>query len=169
LYFEEYKGTAHLEALEMLSSQANVKLEMCLLTKPYSKLDQRVKSELDVLDSYFDADKLNDDEDNESDDDDTEEEDFRLLINQKDKMFDVEHFEFLINEYVRKSSLNKIVIDKVMGAYRTTSYASKEILSPTELVDLFASWSPRPPAVTWSKLYQSINCAPFILLSLTNP
>ena len=124
LFFDEYKGSAHLEALEMLSRQTSVKLEMITLNKSN-------KPGLDVLNQLFDSNRLNEEED----DDDETLNDFRLLLNNKTKNFDAEHFEFLLNDYAKKSNL-KLVLDKVVGAFKTTSFASKEIISIEELVSL---------------------------------
>ena len=141
LFFDEYKGTAHLEALEMLSSQASVKIEMLLIEKPMSKFSSSVRSRLDEIEQQlFDTERLNE----ESTDDDDEivracHEDFKLLVSSRDdNMFNTEHFEFLITEYAKKTTNLKIMFEKVIAAFRTTSYATKEVLSPFELV-LF-SW-----------------------------
>jgi len=130
LFFDEYKGSAHLEALEMLSRQTSVKVEMRMLNK--SNLNEN-KQKLDSLDQYFDSDRLNDE--NEFNDSETQN-DFKLLLNNKTKNFDPDHYEFLINEYAKKSNL-KLILDKVVGAFKTTSYAVKEIISIDELVRFF--------------------------------
>jgi hypothetical protein len=130
LFFDEYKGSAHLEALEMLSRQTSVKVEMIMLNK--SNLTEN-KEKLESLEQYFDSDRLNDE--NDFNDSDTEN-DFKLLLNNRTKNFDPEHFEFLINEYAKKSNL-KLVLDKVVGAFKTTSHAVKEITSIEELVSFF--------------------------------
>lgn len=101
------------------------------MSRPVSRLSDEVRNDLETLESLFDVDKLNPDDDESQFDVD----DFKLLVSNKDKMFDIEHFEFLINEYARRASL-KIIIDKVIGAYRTAAYASKELLSPKELVNI---------------------------------
>lgn len=113
----------------MLSRQTSVKIEMLSLEKIYTNDETRDK--LNSLEFLFDPDKLNDDY--EMEDLKVCEEDFNLLVSKKDKMFDIEHFEFLINDYARRSNL-KLVIDKVVGAYRTASYACREDLNPQELV-----------------------------------
>ena len=136
LLFDEYKGVAHLEALEMLSRQSSVKLEMLSLQNSTQNTD--TKSKLQVLTELFDAEKLNNDEDDENNDDSSLFTfDFKILVNSKDQLFDIEHFEFLINDYARKSHL-KLIIDKVIGSFRTTSLASREILLPMELVNYLA-------------------------------
>ena len=127
LFFDEYKGSAHLEALEMLSRQTSVKIEMIMLNR--SNLNEN-KQKLDSLEQFFDSDRLNDE--NEFIDLETQN-DFKLLSNNKTKNFDPEHYEFLINEYAKKASL-KLLLDKVVGAFKTTSYAVKEITSIEELV-----------------------------------
>lgn len=114
----------------MLSREASLKLEMLSLNKSLSSQSSEFKNKLSTLESIFDADRLNDD--SELDDESSCSDDFKLLLN-KEKIFDVEHFEFLINDYSRRTNL-KLIIDKIIGAFRTTSYASKEIMTSTELV-----------------------------------
>lgn len=134
LFFDEYKGSAHLEALEMLSRQTSVKVEMFLLDKSLVSLN---KSKLDILNQLFDSDRLNDDdESDETTSNFDTSNDFKLLSNNKSKCFDVDHYEFLINDYAKKSSL-KLILDKVVGAFKTTSYAFREIVSLEELVSRF--------------------------------
>ena len=106
--------------------------------------DRRIKDDLDILDELFDADKLTDSDDtneNVSGDSASNEtlsfmDDFKLLVSNKDKLFDVEHFEFLINMYARSVSLKMVTLDKIIGAFRTMSLASKEIALPDELVSI---------------------------------
>lgn len=104
-----------------------------------SKFASNIKNRLNEIEKLFDAERLNV-ETEDSDEYDEDEivsachNDFKLLVNTRDKMFDIERFEFLINEYANKSTSLKIMIDKVIAAFRTTSYATKEILSPSELV-----------------------------------
>ena len=130
LFFDEYKGSVHLEALEMLSNQTSVKLEMLSLEKTSSNLND-TKTKLKTLEHIFDAKKF--EEMDESENSLEHQNDLKLLISNKDKMFDVEHFEFLMNDYARRSHL-KLILDKVIGAYRTTSFGAREITSLSELV-----------------------------------
>ena len=128
MFFDEYKGSVHLEALEMLSRQTSVRIEMLLLNK---SLVAANKSHIDDLDQLFESNRLNDD--NEDSTDEATSDDFKLLLNNKSKCFDAEHYEFLINDYAKKSAL-KLILDKVVGAFKTTSYAAREIVSLEELV-----------------------------------
>lgn len=136
MFFEEYKGVAHLEALEMLSRQSSVTIEMLSLGKPTYTED--TKEKLDYLEYLFDSNKLSDDFEVDQDEEfaiklPNCQEDFEILISNKEKIFNIEHFEFLLNEYSRRSSL-KIIIDRVLGAFRSTSYICMEELTPDELV-----------------------------------
>ena len=123
LYFDEYKGGVHLEALEMLSHQASVKLDV--LTQP-----KELNDTLMTIEELFDSEQLSNDAECDEPSDLV---DFRLLINDKDNMFDIDHFELLINEYSRRFS-NKLASDNLIASFRTTSLTSKEINSPIELV-----------------------------------
>lgn len=144
MFFDEFKGTAHLEALEMLSSQANVKLEV--ISPPTSR--SSVKSDQERLERLFNADHLIDDEEDGgsgSDDDDDDNElndeirnDLKSLVGGKDNMFDVARFETLLGQYARDARI-KLSVDKVNAAYRTASLATREVLSPVEMVRLSLS------------------------------
>lgn len=142
MFFEEFKGSAHLEALEMLSSQASVKLEMLAIEKPVSRYSSAVKEDLRRLEQLFNTDRLNGDEDDESTENEDElsenvAADLCKLVNRNDKMFDVSKYETLANEYASKSTL-KILTEKVLAAFKTTSLATREDLSPSELVSSLA-------------------------------
>jgi hypothetical protein len=137
----------HLEALDTLSRQTSVKLEMHLLQKVNLASSPKYKSNIEALDELFDANRLGEEEQISGDGD------YELLINKKDKMFDVEHFEFLLNRYALKCN-RKLTIEKIIGSFRTTSFATKEITEQIELV----SW----PIL----LYQLALLAPVTILLL---
>lgn len=132
LFFDEFTGSVHLEALEMLSRQSNVKLEV--QPKP-----AKLKSALLKFNEFFDSEKLNDDLE-ESDNDNTDSffeketflSDFKMLI--KNKSFDSDHFESLLNKYFKKCCFN-LDLDKIISSVKQTTDASIEIDSPAELVN----------------------------------
>jgi hypothetical protein len=133
LFFEEFKGTVNLEALEMLSHQASVKIEMN--TSLLKKNDQ-INLKFKQIEQLFNADNLNDDMDAADDDDGTEFtflEDFKQLINDQDKIFDSNQFESLIKDYADRLSF-KIKLDKLINAFQSSTLALKEIEDPTALV-----------------------------------
>lgn len=130
LFFEEFQGSIHLEALEMLSRQSNVKLEV--LAKP-----KNLQPTLTKLEEFFDSEGLNDEEGEDLDDTDsffaneTFLNDFKLLV--KKKMFHPEQFEKLINKYSKKCSFF-MDLEKIIGAFKSTAVAAREIDTPVELV-----------------------------------
>jgi hypothetical protein len=133
VYFEEFKGVVHLEALEALSRQSSVKLELQLLNKLWIK-NRIMKENMNVLEYLFDTEKLNDDFDLDDDENLAPcTQDFKLLVNNKDKMLNVSHFESLINSYASRFYLRN-VLDRVVNAFKTAVTASKEDLSPLEIV-----------------------------------
>jgi hypothetical protein len=132
LFFEEFKGTVNLEALEMLSHQASVKIEM---NTPLLKKNNQINLKFKQIEQLFNADNLNDDMD-AADDDDTEFtflEDFKQLINGQDKIFDLNQFESLIKDYADQLSF-KIKLDRLINAFQSSTLALKEIEDPTALV-----------------------------------
>lgn len=136
-YFDEFVGSVHLEALEMLSRQCNVKLEV--LTKP-----QKMKSVLKKLDEFFNADKLNEEDENEDRDDldaDTDSffdnetflKDFKTLV--RNKMFDPDRFDELIKQYGKRSHFY-MDLEKIIKAFRSAAmYTTKQTGSPIELLN----------------------------------
>lgn len=136
-FFEEFKGVVHLEGLEMLSRQSSVRFEMFSINK--SKLKTReVKESLILLRELFDANNFSDEEvSNDNELDQKCHEDFALLNNNKTNHFDVDHFEFLLNDYSKRSRVKLINLDKVLAAYRTTLLGIKDAESIGELVGLF--------------------------------
>jgi hypothetical protein len=134
VYFEEFKGVVHLEALEMLSRQSSVKLELQLINKLWMK-NPLTKDNMNIIENAFDSEKLNDDYDLEEDDGLSScAEDLKLLANNRDKTFDVNKFESLINNYASRFYLRNVT-DKVVSAYKSAVTASKEDLSPLEIVN----------------------------------
>lgn len=134
-YFDEFVGSVHLEALEMLSRQCNVKLEV--LAKP-----QKLKIVLRKLDEFFNADKLNEEEENEKEEGDDESDsffdnetflkDFKTLV--KNKMFDPDRFDELIKQYGKRSHFY-MDLEKIIKAFRSAAmYTTKQTASPIELV-----------------------------------
>lgn len=138
LFFDEYKGTAHLEALEMLSSQAKVKLELLDMEKPISRYSKAVKTELERIKRLFDEKRLNNDEDDEEEDEEDEEirRELEGLTDETKKALDLSRVEALARQFSSRSSLIAN-IDKMIASFRTASLASREdALSPSELVIL---------------------------------
>ena len=128
-YFDEYIGSVHLEALEMLSRQCNVKLEV--LAKP-----AKLKTILTELDELFNSEKLNDDDEDSNDADDFFEaetflKDFKRLI--RNKQFDVEQFEVLMNQYAKISHFF-MDLEKIIHAFKFTSNATRETSSTKDMV-----------------------------------
>jgi len=131
-YFEEFKGSSHLEALESLSRQSNVKLEVL----PKAKVV--LKPTLTKLEELFDSARLNDEEESEEAEEDFFEaetflKDFKLLIDRKKKTLDVEEFEALLKKYAKKSFFS-MDLEKMIGSFKSASFATKEIESQQELV-----------------------------------
>jgi len=131
-YFEEFKGSSHLEALESLSRQSNVKLEVL----PKAKVV--LKPTLTKLEELFDSARLNDEEESEEAEEDFFEaetflKDFKLLIDKKKKTLDVEEFEALLKKYAKKSFFS-MDLEKIIGSFKSASFATKEIESQQELV-----------------------------------
>lgn len=143
LYFDEFKGSPNLEALEMLSSQANVKLDMLAFEKPLSKYPSEVREDMKIVDELFDARRFSgddDDDDKESVDEDEEdfntnlERDLNELFCHKEKSFDLAKFETLITSYAKMSS-SIVGVERVIDGFRKTSKAARnEELTPNELV-----------------------------------
>ena len=137
LFFDEFKGAANLEALEMLSQQASVKVEM-------KSAQAKFKSQLKQVDKLFNPEYLNDDVDTAEDtaDDDQDDEtnqftfltSFNNLINANDKTFDSEKFEILIEDYCDNLSY-KIKVDRLVSAFKSSALAIKEMSDPLELVN----------------------------------
>ncbi len=136
-YFDEFVGSVHLEALEMLSRQCNVKLEV--LAKP-----QQLRALLSRLDGFFNADKLNDENENEKNGEDPDADadsffgdeeflkDFESLV--RNKTFDPDRFEVLINQYGKRLHFF-VDLEKIVKAFRTaTTITTQQIGSPIELV-----------------------------------
>ena len=97
----------------MLSRQTSVKLEMNMMSS-LSNVSAS-QSKLDTLKDLFDPNRLNEESDEleeENEEDATLLSDFKLLLSNKTGTFDVEHFEFLLNDYSKKTSL-KLTLDKV--------------------------------------------------------
>jgi hypothetical protein len=139
-FFEEFKGVVHLEGLEMLSRQSSVRFEMFSINK--SKLNSKdVKENLSLLREFFDANNFSDEESaNDSELDQKCHEDFALLVNKKTNHFDVEHAEFVLNDYSRHSRVKLTNLDKVLGAYRTTVLGINDVQSIGGLVFIFFSF-----------------------------
>lgn len=130
-FFDEFTGSVHLEALEMLSRQSNVKLEV--QPKP-----AKLKPTLLKFNEFFDSEKLNDDPE-ESDNDDVDSffeketflSDFKMLV--KNKSFDMDHFESLLKKYFKKCCFN-LDLAKIISSVKETTDATNEIDSPSELL-----------------------------------
>lgn len=128
----------------MLSSQANVKLDMLAFEKPLSKYPSEVREDMKIVDELFDARRFggddDDDDDKESDDEDDEdfntnlERDLNELFCPKEKSFDLAKFETLLSSYAKMSS-SIVGMERVTDGFRKTSKATRnEELSPNELV-----------------------------------
>ena len=133
MFFDEFKGAANLEALEMLSQQASVKVEM-------KGSHAKYKSKFKQIDKLFNPDYLNDDLDEAEEDDDDENNQFNFLesffkLTNKEKTFDSEKFVSLIEDYCDNLSYN-IKIDKLVGAFQSSTLAIKEMSDPLELVNI---------------------------------
>jgi hypothetical protein len=135
LFFDEFKGAANLEALEMLSQQASVKVEM-------KGSQAKYKLKFKQIDSLFNPDYLNDDFDGTEDNEEQEAENsqFNFLdsfanLTNKNKTFDSEIFESLIEDYCDNLSY-RIKIDKLVSAFQSSTLAIKEMSDPLELVNL---------------------------------
>lgn len=141
LFFDEYKGAANLEALEMLSQQAQVKNEANL---GVLKKNPKLNSILKQLDELFQQENLNDDVEEVEEEDKNElfefVSDFNKLVDSKTKVFDVDQFEMLISDYADELNLN-LKLDKLVGAFQTSVLALNEMTDAQELVTLnFISW-----------------------------
>ncbi len=135
LFFDEFKGATNLEALEMLSQQASVKVEM-------KGSQAKYKLKFKQIDSLFNPDYLNDDFDGTEDNEEQEAENsqFNFLdsfanLTNKNKTFDSEIFESLIEDYCDNLSY-RIKIDKLVSAFQSSTLAIKEMSDPLELVNL---------------------------------
>jgi hypothetical protein len=137
VYFEEFKGVVHLEALEMLSRQSSVKLELQMLNKLWAK-NPVIKPKVENVEYLFDSEKLNDDYDLEEDERFSScLQDFKQLVSSKDKMFNIGHFESLISQYSSRFHLSRSVLEKVNNAYKSALFACQEDFAPLEIVCIF--------------------------------
>ncbi len=153
VYFEEFKGVAHLEALEMLSSQSSVKLEVQLLNHKtlINNRNSSLRLRLDRVDRLFNAEKLNDDYEFNDEEDDEEEnliKDFSQLINRNEEQFDIEQFESLVHDYASKKFYMRNILDKVVRSFKLALNACLEDFTVHEIVILFFSFSKKNKTVS---------------------
>ncbi len=114
--FDDFKGVVHLEALEMLSRQINVRFEMEYKYKKSTKIDEHLK---EIIKNFNVADTL------ETEDD--------------EDRFDIDNFEEQIIDYI--SELNtKVSPDRIIQAYRTASHACSQVKSNSNYVRLNVHW-----------------------------
>ena len=91
---------------------------------------------MDEVEFLFDAEKLGDDYDLAEDENFSAcVHEFKGLVNGREKMLDVGHFEKLAIEYATKLFNLRGVLDKVTGAYKSATFGVREDdLSPLEMV-----------------------------------
>ena len=133
LYFEEYKGVVNLEALDMLSKQIALKIEASnIKSSVFKKLPADKQAQLKSIEQIFDEENLNlENADEESEEEDGS--DFQHLVNAKDKSFDLDNFELILNDYASKLNL-RTHSDKLLNAFKTSAFAITEVDDPVELL-----------------------------------
>ncbi|CAF0847718.1 unnamed protein product [Brachionus calyciflorus] len=106
--FDELNGKLHMEALEILSREMSVKIEMSLLEK---RLSNKKSEQFSELDENFDAKNLDDDCDY------LDYLDESLLqsnpIRNLDESFNENNFKLVLNNYIENLNIVNIQIDKI--------------------------------------------------------
>jgi hypothetical protein len=167
LFFEEYKGTAHLEALEMLSNQSSLKVERSSSSSSWSSSNELLLLKL------FDSKRLDPDQD--LDEDENELSEAELLSSRGS--FEPNILASLLSGYAEELEQGQsqsellAIVDKVLvAAFRTTSLAAQEVDSQRQLLNevikcfaliaasamqffhrLAETWSRPSPPSNWTK------------------